>query len=129
MTLRDKWLFTMRVGEVYDGAKAKYEHHQSRIAWWREKKDEVFAKIKGDGGLKISESLVSQYNKTGYANASVEVEVDPELQKQLDECIRKISDHKVRADSYYAYVEVLESRPKNDTLDLTVDDWQFFFGK
>lgn len=129
MTLREKWLFTMTVGGVYDGAKAKYDHHQSRIEWWRAKKDEVFAKIKGDGGLKISESLVAQYNKTGYGNAGVGVEVDPELQKQLDECVRKIGEHKVKADSYHAYVEVLANRPKTDTLDLTVDDWQFFFGK
>lgn len=128
MTLRDKWTFGMKIGEVLAGAKAKRDHHNSRVAWWEAKKSEVFATIK-EGGLKISESLVSQYAKTGYATASVDLEVDPDLQKKLDECVRKIGDHRAKADSYAAYVEVLSTRPGGDTIELAVEDWQFFFGK
>lgn len=128
MTLRDKWTFGFKISDVLAAARAKMDHHRSRIAWWDAKKEEVFAKIK-ESGLKVSESLVSQYSKTGYPGASVDLEVDPDLQRKLDECVRKIGEHKAKADSYVAYVEVLSTRPGGDMIDLGVEDWQFFFGE
>ncbi len=127
MSLRSEWVYPYTVDKILAAAKHKRDHHKSRHEWWSKKKDEVFCTIR-EGGLEISESLVSQYSKTGYGAAQAQVKVDPELQKKLDECIGKLNLHKSLIDSYSAYVEVFESRPSGECYNLHIDDYQFFFG-
>lgn len=125
--MRSEWKFSYAITNLFNAATAKRDHHKSRFDWWTSKRGEVMDQIKEDG-LQVSESLVSQYSKTGYAVSEAEVKIDPKFQKQLDECVSKMKHHKSKVDSYQVYVEVLGSRPGGDSLELNVDDWTFFFG-
>lgn len=131
MSLRHEWVYRYPVSELLAASKTKLDHHKSRLAWWQNKKEETFQKVK-EGGIEVHESIVAQYAKTGYSNTgshSATIMVDQTLQKDLNECAAKIVEHSGKINEYSAFVQVLSNRPADDRYDLELEDWLYFFGK
>lgn len=137
-TLRSVWTFQYSAREVAEGAAAQRDFRKSRQDWWAAKKTEVMAQIR-DGGVQISESLADQIAAQGmaakvsnYGTTSMQplVTIDPELMRQLAETHRKIDEHRRAVADYDGWVQVLNAPANvNKMLDLTQNDWLYFFGK
>jgi hypothetical protein len=131
MSLRAKWEFEYTAAKLAEAAAAQHAFRVSRIKVWEEKKAEVVAKIK-DSGLSVHESIAAGMGSgkysTSFEDNSAHVMVDPTLQKDLNECVKKINSHTEMRNSYDAWRQVLAANPEV-RLKLDHDDWMYFFGK
>lgn len=125
MGFRDNWRFTYTVDNIKQAAIEKEAWHLNRHAFWKEKNDEVMTKIKSEG-LEISKSVAQSYSNSG-RNAQVMVRTD--LQVDLNECQSKITEHLNKYKDYQAWVFVLDSQPPQNLLELSKDDYLYFYGK
>lgn len=124
--MKSEWTFTYKSSAVLLGAASKADYHNSRVKFWTDKKDEVMAKIKSEG-LEFDESLVDMTSNKfsgGYRDTSVSVRDD--LLRDLQECGRKLREHRIKLEDYKAWVQVLDSQGDKD-LQLDQQDWLFFF--
>lgn len=130
--MRNEWKFQYQVSQVLKGAKDKHAFHYNRWEWWKAKKEETIAKIKAEG-LVIDDSIVNELGKTGYvsnmSNRGVNVTINEEMERDLVECTNKIDQHNRQVTGYGNWVQVLENQLSTMTLELTQDDWVYFFGK
>jgi len=55
--LRDEWVFTYKIETIAEATTSKLQFHQERFKWWKDKKEQVMAKIREDG-LEIDETIV-----------------------------------------------------------------------
>ena len=55
--LRDEWVFTYQIETIAEATTSNLEFHQERFKWWKDKKEQVMAKIREDG-LEIDETIV-----------------------------------------------------------------------
>jgi uncharacterized protein (DUF2147 family) len=131
MQNRTEWEFDYTASSLAAAATAQRDHRLSRVKAWEEKKGEVMAKIK-DTGLTVHESVAEQfgnsYQNATQANFGAQVMVDNTLQRDLNECVGKINQHRASAKEYDGWIQVLEGNP-DSRLKLKHDDWMFFFGK
>ena len=58
--LRDEWVFTYKIETIAEATTSNLEFHQERFKWWKDKKEQVMAKIRADG-LEIDETIVMEY--------------------------------------------------------------------
>lgn len=121
---RTHWAFNYKAHEVLAGAKIKQAFHQERLAFWQQKHGEVKGKIKEDG-IDFEESL-SNMHSNSYRQTGVSVRDD--LMRDLQECNQRVSVHRDKIDGYEAWIEVLSSQGAA-SLELTQDDWLYFFSK
>lgn len=125
---RDEWEFPYGAEILNDAATKKNAHHFERQKWWENKKQEVMTTIKSEG-IEIDESLAGEYvGKMSNYSRGTTVMVRNDLQKDLDECVAKIKEHRNKAEGYAAWTEVL-SVQKGMVFNLHQEDWLYFFGK
>ena len=131
-SLRATWTFQYRAAEVAEGAAKQREYRKGRQHWWAEKKAEVMEKVRAEG-ITISESVADQLATANYHSTRTigpQVHIKPELLQQLQECHTKIDVHRRAVEEYDGWVQVLTAPANvNRTLELTQEDWLFFFGK
>ena len=46
---RKEWKFDYTASKLAEAAKIKLHHHQERLEWWKEKKEQVITQIRGEG--------------------------------------------------------------------------------
>ena len=125
--MRSEWNFPYKADVLAMAGETKALYHLERRAWWAEKREETLTTIKASG-IEIEESVAgSGYNTTGYARGA-QVNVKPELTRDLQECLQKVKTHHELAENYLGWVEVLKSQGEKE-FQLDHDDWMFFFGK
>ncbi len=55
--LLDEWVFTYKIETIAEATTSNLLFHQERFKWWKDKKEQVMAKIREDG-LEIDETIV-----------------------------------------------------------------------
>jgi hypothetical protein len=127
--IRKEWKFEYTANKLAEAAQAKVNWHTERLEWWRNKKNEVFATIRKEG-IEVDEkiSLAFQNPKSRDYDRGAQVMVRNDLQKDLDECMDKLSAHTQRLNEYAGWQQVLAANPESRQA-LDIDDWLFFFGK
>ena len=127
--IRKEWKFEYTAIKLAEAAQAKVNWHTERLEWWRNKKNEVFATIRKEG-IEVDEkiSLAFQNPKSRDYDRGAQVMVRNDLQKDLDECMDKLSAHSQRLNEYAGWQQVLAANPESRQA-LDIDDWLFFFGK
>lgn len=126
--LRDEWVFNYKIETIAEATTNKLQFHQDRLKWWKEKKEQVMAKIREDG-LEIDENIVMEYlsPKSRDWERGAQVTVRDDLKKDLDECLKKLAHHTAFIDDFNGWNQLLVGNP-NATLGLDHSDWLFFFG-
>lgn len=126
---RKDWKFAYTASALAQAAEAKLHHHESRLTFWKNKKDEVIGLIRSEG-LEVEEKISLAYRlpKERDWDRGAQVMVRNDLQKDLDECLEKLAFHTGRIADYSGWQQMLSANPEN-RLELNIDDWLFFFGK
>jgi hypothetical protein len=131
---RNEWTVPYTGKQLADAAAEKKAYHESRHhLWWSTKREEVIAKIKADG-MTITDSIVDELSKTGYANTSAfgnagpTVQIDAGLQNHLAEAHGKMKQHEKLVKEYDAWGQMMGAH-EAAAFNLQLDDWMYFFGK
>lgn len=124
---RHDWKFTYLASDLAKAALTKKDIHVTKLAWWEDKKAEAIRKV-GEGGIEVQDSVASSYSNTK-GNFGPRIQIDPGLQRDLTECQDKIMEHNGLVQEYDGWHQVLGAQPGSDRLELTHDDYLFFFGK
>jgi predicted metal-dependent phosphoesterase TrpH len=139
---REKWEFSYLANTLADAAKEKVEHHQARLRWWSERKEQAFTTLRQEG-IAIDESLIERDDIATFAGAPAgqaasfrnldyrapTVQVRPDLVRDLNETVAKIREHEAKITTYDGWEQVLRAQGENLRLTLQHDDWLFFFGR
>ena len=128
---RNEWTVPYTGKQLAEAAAAKKAYHEGRHKWWSDKREEVIAKIKSDG-MQITDSIVDEMAKSGYANTSrvggPVVEIDAALQAHLAEAHQKVHDHARLVKEYDAWQQMMSAH-STAAFPLMQADWMYFFGK
>lgn len=133
-SLREGWKFAYSVQEVFQAARRKLTNHKKRLAVWQKEKDKVMAKARKKG-LSIHESVAAQmYSASNYGNTvsampKAQIVVDTRLQQDLAECTGKVAEHLAKIRDFEGWVQFLAAQPQKAKIELTQDDFLFFFSK
>jgi hypothetical protein len=131
---RDEWVVPYSGEQLAKAAFDKKEYHTGRLKCWREKKEEVIKEIQ-TSGITVTETLVDELAKAGYANTMSMgggplVQIDAALQAHLREAHDKVKAHERLVSQYGAWQQMMESpAAKPRTFELTQNDWMYFFGR
>lgn len=127
--MRHDWKFNYKVSTVLEGgAQSKVVFHQGRLDFWLSKKAEVMTRIK-ESGIDIKESLAGAEYSNIARGYEARVVIDATMQRDLNECTGKISEHGDKLSQYQSWAYVLANQPQDSMLELDHDDYLFFFGK
>jgi hypothetical protein len=127
--LRQDWCFNYSATKLAEAAQQKMAFHLQRLDWWKAKRAEVMTVIRSEG-LKIDEKIALQYRnpKSRDWDGGSQVMVRNDLQKDLTECLEKLSHHTQQVQQYDGWQQVLAANA-NARVKLDIDDWLFFFGR
>lgn len=130
--MRDEWKVGYTGAQLCNAAIEKEAFHVKRKEWWFDKKEAVIAKIRSEG-INVTESIVDELGKLGYATNSVRgmaptIQIDAGMAAQVQEATQKVHEHDGKVAKYQAWQQMLSAHPVA-TFDLDHDDWMFFFGK
>lgn len=131
---RDIWKISKNQEEVSSAITKMIEYHEKKLKFWDNKKDEFLETLKKDGVV-IDTSLVEQYGKGGYETSNslsnnrnrFQVSVDTDLQRKLTETVDKVNLHTQKLKDYKNWKTFVDSVYPNSELELTFDDYVFFF--
>jgi len=126
---REEWTFEYTASKLADAAQAKVDWHRERLAWWKDKKDEVMGTIRKEG-LEVDEKISLGFSspKSRDWERGAQVMVRNDLQKDLDECMEKLKAHTLKLNEYSGWQQVLSANPESRQ-SLDINDWLFFFGR
>lgn len=90
---------------------------------------EVMTTIRSEG-LEIDEKIALEYRspKSRDWDRGSQVMVRNDLQKDLTECLEKLSHHTQQVQQYDGWQQVLAANA-DARVKLDIDDWLFFFGR
>lgn len=127
--LRNNWKFEYAASRLAEAAAGKKAFHQERLDWWKTKRDEVMKTIRAEG-IEIDEKIVLTYSnpKARDWDRGAEVMIRNDLQKDLQECLKKLQYHTERVDDYDGWQQVLAANPESRQ-EIDQEDWLFFFGR
>ena len=127
--IRNDWKFEYTASKLAEAAQAKVDWHTERLVWWRNKKNEVFAIIRKEG-IEVDEKISPAFQspKSRDYDRGAQVMVRNDLQKDLDECMEKLSAHTQRLNEYSGWQQVLAANPESRQ-SLDINDCLFFFGR
>lgn len=132
MTMREGWTFEMPVGEVLEGAQKQLAYRQTRVEFWKDRRDEIVQKIREEG-ITINESEVEKLaGGTSYSNGignGVRVVIDNEMQVRLQEAQMKLQENREHVRQYQTWVDLLTPQSAKLSVKLDRADWLYFFGK
>ncbi|KNZ33731.1 MAG: hypothetical protein AD742_04720 [Methylibium sp. NZG] len=125
--LRKDWGFDYTAHKLAEAASTKIAFHQERLDWWKAKRATVMSTIRSEG-LEIDEKIALEYRhpKSRDWDRGAQVMVRNDLQKDLDECLEKLSHHTTQLQQYDGWQQVLAANPEA-RLKLDIEDWLFFF--
>lgn len=125
---RDEWTFEYTGKKLAAAAKARLNHHQTRMDYWKGEKEEVMATIRKEG-LEIDEKQALQlaHPKASEWERGAQVMIRVDLQNNLSECLKKLGYHARQVADYQGWVQVLDASP-DAALRLDHEDYLFFFG-
>lgn len=126
---RAYWAFIYTGEALAEAARIKISYHSESLEWWKAKKAEVTATIRSDG-IEVDEKIALDYSNPTARDwdRGGEILARNDLRKQLAECFEKLADHSNSIDDYNAWLQALTANPEQ-TFDLDIQDWQFFFGR
>jgi len=124
---RTDWKFDYTAARLAAAADEKVAHHTERLAFWRQKREDVLATIRADG-LEIDEKIVVGYQtpKGRDWERANRVSVRDDLRQQLDEVLDKLRHHTEQLTQYEGWRQLLHANPEQ-RVALDIDDWLFFF--
>src|SRR5574337_195677 len=125
--LRNDWKFEFVARDLAEAAAVKLAYHEDRLAFWKSKKEEVWATIRREG-IEVDEKIALQWRSpksSDYARGA-QVMVRNDLQNDLNEVLDKLARHTSLRDQYRGWRATLEANPEA-RLELDIEDWQFFF--
>lgn len=124
---RTDWKFDYTAARLAAAADERAAHHQTRIAFWRAKRDEVLAKIRAEG-LEIDEKIVAAYPspKARDWERANRVTIRDDLRHHLDETLDKLRYHTDLATQFDGWSKMLHANPEQ-RVGLDIEDWLFFF--
>ena len=127
--IREQWKFEYPASKVAAAAREKIAHHEARLDFWKQKREEVIAKIRSEG-IEVDEKVALAYShpKARDWDDGGEIMIRNDLRKDLAECFKKLAYHTELRDTYEGWRQVLEGN-RDSRLELHFDDWLFFFGK
>lgn len=127
--LRNDWKFEYKASTLADAARKRLGHHEERLAFWRAKKDEVWATIRREG-LEVNEriAMADRSPKSFDYERGAKVLVRNDLQADLDEVLAKLKYHTNLHAQFHGWCQALEANP-DVVFELDIDDWQFFYGR
>ncbi len=127
--LRDQWKFRYTARQLAEAAQSKIAFHQDRLDLWEARRKEVIGQIKADG-IEVNEKSVLQFAspKSRDFQQGGDIMIRNDLKKSLAESYDKLAYHTGRRDTYNGWQQVLGAN-SNDTIELDIDDWLFFFGQ
>ena len=125
--LSKDWGFDYAAQNLAKAALAKTAFHQERLDWWKAKRATVMSTIRSEG-LEVDEKISLGYHnpKSRDWERGAQVMVRNDLQKDLDECLEKLSHHTTQLQQYDGWQQVLAANPEA-RLKLDIEDWLFFF--
>ncbi len=122
---RTLWTFQFSAERLLRGCSEKLTFHRQRLEFWQHAKKTAMAEAK-DKGIVLDESDAgSNYTKSGRAPM---VLIDQTFQNRIGEAHGKIAEHAEKVAAYEGWIQVFEAN-KTHVLDLTADDYLYFFGK
>ena len=129
LMLRQDWGFDYTAAKLAEAADQKKAFHHERLDWWKAKRLEVMATIRAEG-LEIDEKIVLEFRnpKSRDWTQGSQVMVRNDLQKDLSECLEKLSHHTQQLQQFDGWQQVLAANPEA-RVKLDIDDWLFFFGR
>ncbi len=131
---KNEWTFRYTAKQLAEAATEKISYHDERLEFWNSKREQTIAEIRADG-IEVNEKTVIQSQRVSPQNlkgrdwsSGGDVMIRNDLRKSLTETYEKLSYHTARRDQYQGWLKALSDNPENSH-DLDMDDWQFFFGK
>lgn len=129
---RKEWHFNYTSQKLADAAAEKKLHHSKRLTWWQDKQSAVISEVR-EKGLEVNESIAAEYALSSFiAGGGVprgaQIVVKDDYQVKLNECHQKIQHHSGRVEEYDGWLQMLAANP-DQTVELDIDDWLFFFRK
>lgn len=129
---RDNWTFRYTANQLAEATRAKIEHHVKCLEFWDSRREQLIAEIRADG-IEVNEKTVLQTPERPHIKGrdwtgGGDVMIRNDLRKSLAESYEKLSYHTVRRDQYNGWLQAFTDNPENSH-ELDMDDWQFFFGK
>jgi hypothetical protein len=115
---RRDWTFPFTSSEVRMACEAKFAYHMSRYEHWSDRVEALEAKLKNEG------VEFREYQVTG--GKQLDVVLDPQIAKELNEAKDKQRQHERSSKEYRAYLAGLSKPPVDVLLRLTADDIVFF---
>lgn len=123
---RNEWTFQFTTEKLAEATSAKIDFHNSRLLFWQESKEKAMKEAR-DNGISIAESDAN--HASNYTQAfTPTVMVDATIQRRITEAHSKVREHHGKVKEYEGWLQVFTAN-KGRTLDLTADDYLFFFGK
>jgi hypothetical protein len=129
---RDTWNFRYSAKQLAEATRAKIDHHTERLDYWNSQREQLIAEIRADG-IEVNEKTVLR----GAERTSIkgrdwsqggDVMIRNDLRKALEETYQKLAYHTSRRDQYAGWLQAFTDNPENSH-ELDMDDWLFFFGK
>jgi hypothetical protein len=126
---RNEWGFEYTASDLARAASSKLAFHDERLAFWKAKKDEVWATIRHEG-LEVDEKIALSYRspKGSDFDRGARVMVRNDLQANLDEVLEKLKHHTNLRGQYDGWQQALEANPEA-RFKLDIEDWHFFFAR
>jgi histidinol-phosphate/aromatic aminotransferase/cobyric acid decarboxylase-like protein len=124
---RSAWTFEYTAARIAEGAAKQKAFRESRVEAWSKKKEALMQEVR-DSGLEVSESAGAEFSNYTSAVRGPQLMVRSDLQAKLTECHGKIQQHQQAVAEYDGWYQVLLANPEA-RLQLTQQDWLYFFGK
>lgn len=126
---RNEWGLEYTASKLAQAAASKLAFHDERLAFWKAKKDEVWATIRHEG-LEVDEKIAMSYRspKGSDFDRGARVMVRNDLQADLDEVLEKLKHHTNLRGQYDGWQQALEANPEA-RFKLDIEDWHFFFAR
>lgn len=127
--LRKEWKFRYNAKQLAEAAEKKVGHHNDRLEFWKSRREQLIDEIRKTG-IEVNEKaavVMTGAKSRDYRHAG-DVMIRNDLSRALAETYEKLSYHTGLRDTYDGWRQSLKANIDN-SFDLDIDDWLFFFGQ
>jgi hypothetical protein len=114
---RNEHVFQFSGEQIAAAARAEHKYHRDRGQWWKSEQERAIAAAK-EKGVEVRE-----YDVTG--GKSLQIVLDPSLDKRLSVCANKINSHWAAADRFKIEADCYVTQGSR-TFELHPDDAVYF---
>lgn len=120
---RNEHLFQFPAAQVAEAAKAEWEYHTRRIAYWKEERTKAIEAIKAQA-VKIE---VREYPASGGGvSTQVTTTIDMTLTSRINTCDGKINQHVKDADRFKIEADAYGSQAQARFYEMSPEDVVYF---